>query len=277
MSFLYPMCSSSKGNCSYIGSQERGVLIDAGLGIRSFLSQLALIGVAKEAVRGIFVTHEHSDHVKGLSRIQKELQVPVYASQGTLSCLIQKGYLPSDAPMKVVDSKAPERIGSFVVSAFPTPHDSVESQAYQIHIQEEQKTVTVCTDLGYITEEIHHRLVQSDLLMLESNYDPYLLQSGCYPYFLKRRIAGSGGHLSNADCAAEISALYDLGVRHFVLGHLSEENNRPELAYANILSALERKGGRLQEDFTLSVAPKTNVGRTIPILRRGGSLCLQSI
>lgn len=264
MAFIYPMCSSSKGNCTYVGNQDEGVLIDAGLGIRGFLKHLSLIGVEKQAIRGIFVTHEHSDHVKGLARIQKELDVPVYASNRTLSKLAEKGFLWEEGFIQSIDSQ-PQQAGGFVVEAFSTPHDSVESQAYQIHIAG-GKTVTVCTDLGHVTSEIHERLASSDLLLLESNYDPAMLEMGPYPEFLKRRIAGSRGHLSNTDCGYEITRLYEEGVRHFVLGHLSEENNRPELAYANVVSYLQQAGAQVQKDFTLWVAPKNNEGQVVPVL-----------
>ena len=263
MSFIYPLCSSSKGNCTYVGTDSEGILIDAGIGIRNFNTHLSFIGLDKKAVKAIFITHEHSDHIKGLSRIQKELKVPVFASTGTLEALLQKQALSLEFPCQALDSCGIS-IGNMYVSAFETPHDSIQSQAYQIDMPDGKK-VTVCTDLGHITPEIHQRLSESDLLLLESNYEKNLLQIGIYPPFLKRRIAGSRGHLSNDDCADEISSLFDLGINNFVLGHLSEENNYPELALAGVVSRLGKKGAVINQDYTLFVAPKTNVGTTIEI------------
>ncbi len=259
MSFLYPLCSSSKGNCTYIGTKESGVLVDAGVGIRNFKAHLALIGVEPAAIQGIFVTHEHSDHVKGLARIQKELGVPVYSSAGTLQALREKGILSVQTPVFRIGEKA-VCVADMEVKAFPTPHDCAESQGYVIETADHRKAA-ICTDLGYVPEHVHACLQDCDLVLLESNYEPTLLQMGIYPPYLKRRIAGRHGHLSNDDCTDEICRLLDLGVERFVLGHLSEENNRPELAFESVLAALTCKGAKLDKDFQLSVAPKTNTGK----------------
>lgn len=263
MAFLYPLASSSKGNCSYVGTKQNGILIDAGVGIRNFVAHMSLIGIHTKAIRGIFVTHEHSDHIKGLSRIQTALKVPVYGSKGTLVSLLEKGILNPHSDLRVI-SEETVYLDGMAVSAFHTPHDSAESQCYRIET-EDYKKICICTDLGHMTEEIHQQLSQSDLVMLESNYEENLLQIGIYPPFLKRRIAGLRGHLSNGDCAEEIAALYEKGIRHFVLGHLSEENNRPELAFANIVHKLSECDAALESDYQLFVAPKTNTGKVIEV------------
>ena len=263
MSFIYPLASSSSGNCIYVGDQKQGILIDAGIGIRSFAAHMALIGIHSKAIQGIFVTHEHSDHIKGLARIQQALKVPVYASRGTLKRLLEKQVLSVQAPTQLATGEG-VRAGSFQITAFPTPHDCEESQCYRIGLPD-GKQVSVCTDLGHMTEEIHSHLVQSDLVMLESNYEESLLAVGKYPFFLKRRISGAHGHLSNEDCGKEIKRLYEAGVKRFVLGHLSEENNRPELAYANIVHILGECGAVAAKDFELMVAPKANQGKWMEI------------
>lgn len=263
MAFLYPLASSSKGNCSYVGTKENGLLIDAGVGIRTFAAHMSFIGIHSRAIKGIFITHEHSDHIKGLSRIQTALRVPVYASKGTLASLIQKGVLSPHCDFRVVD-KEEIVLSGMTVKAFHTPHDSAESQCYRV-MTEDHKQICVCTDLGHMTEEIHQELAQSDLVMLESNYEEEMLRMGRYPAFLKRRIAGKNGHLSNCDCADEIAALYGQGIRRFVLGHLSEENNRPEIAFMNIVHRLSQENAVLESDYQLTVAPKTNTGKMIEV------------
>lgn len=258
MPFLYSFCSSSKGNCTYIGSKTCGVLIDAGIGIRNFAAHLALVGISSDAIKGIFVTHEHSDHIKGLKRLQSALKVPVYASGKTLAVLAEKdavnaqyGLLPIAEELELAGMK---------ILPFRTSHDAVESQCYSVTFPDGKK-IALCTDLGVVTPAIHEVLSGSDLVLLESNYEPELLRIGGYPPFLKRRIAGTSGHLSNLDAAEEICRLYDAGVRRFVLGHLSEENNLPTLALQQVVNSLAEKDAMIGQDYTLWVAPKTNHGK----------------
>lgn len=263
MAFLYSFASSSKGNCTYVGSKQNGILIDAGIGIRQFVSHTKELGIQPGAVKGIFITHEHTDHVKGLARIQKQLNVPVYASKGTLVAMLEKGQVGPDIHLEVISDK-PAEICDMKLTAFRTSHDSSESQCYHIET-DDHKRVSICTDLGYVTEDIHTYLTQSDLVFLESNYDERMLQAGRYPYFLKRRIAGGKGHLSNSDCAEEIAKLYQAGIEKFVLGHLSEENNHPDVAEANIHERMLRDGAKAGADYLLSVAPVRNCGAVIEV------------
>lgn len=262
MLFLYSFCSSSKGNCTYIGSKTSGILIDAGISIRNFAAHMALLGIATDAIKGIFVTHEHSDHIKGLRRIQSALKVPVYASGRTLSALVEKQAVNPEYGLSPVSE--PLKLEGMTITPFSTSHDSAQSQCYWVSFPEGKK-ITVCTDLGVVTDTVHEALLGSDLVLLESNYEKSLLQMGIYPPFLKRRIAGEAGHLSNDDSAAEICKLYDAGVRNFVLGHLSEENNMPALAMGKVVSELEKKGGHIGEDYSLWVAPKTNNGKIVEV------------
>lgn len=263
MSFLYSLCSSSKGNCTYVGSRESGILIDAGIGIRNFSAHLSMIGLKSNAIKGILITHEHGDHIKGLARIQAALNVPVYASEGTLGVLLDKGAVNPNMQMHVLSGEKME-IADLQVHAFQTPHDCMDGQGYCIAFPD-GKRVAVCTDLGYVTKEIHNQLLHNDLVLLESNYEEALLKIGMYPPFLKRRIAGDLGHLSNEDCSNEICSLFDSGIKKFVLGHLSEENNRPDLAYINVVTELAKKGAQPDRDFSLHVAPKTNIGKIIEV------------
>lgn len=266
MPFIYSLCSSSKGNCTYLGSQTDGILIDAGIGIRNFASRMSLIGVNPSAVRGIFVTHEHSDHIKGLSKIQAKLKVPVYASEGTCLAIREKGAVEDPTCLHVLSPNYNPSvwIEKMEVSSFFTSHDSAQSQCYTVAFPE-GKRAAVCTDLGLVTPDVHQALLGSDLVLLESNYEKTMLQLGIYPPFLKRRIAGKRGHLSNEDCAEEICKLYQSGIKKFILGHLSEENNYPELAFTNVVAELEKVGAALKNDYDLWVAPKDNHGEIVTI------------
>ncbi len=262
MSFIYTLCSSSKGNCTYIGTKKSGVLIDAGIGIKKFATHLSMIDVKKSAIKAIFVTHEHTDHISGLARIQKALNIPLYASKGTLKQLVLKGTVSESDNLNEINESV--LIDDIKISPFKTPHDCVESVGYVINTPDNKK-ISICTDLGYVTDGIHNSICGSDFVLIESNYDKGLLEVSDYPYMLKKRIAGEKGHLSNEDCTAEILKLFSEGTKNFLLGHLSEQNNRPELAYAHVVSALAKQGAKVAVDYNLKVAPKTNVGNIIEV------------
>lgn len=265
MTFIYPLCSSSKGNCTYIGTKDRGILIDAGIGIRSFISQLKLTGINLSAIRGIFVTHEHSDHAKGLKRIQQELNVPVLASNGTLQALYNKQLIDINKTIYKLNAGQEVLVADMGVFGFNTPHDSAESFAYKITTSDNKK-ISVCTDLGYVTESVHDYLKDCNAILLESNYEQSLLEMGSYPLFLKERILGKYGHLSNDNCADEVCKLVNLGVEKFILGHLSQENNMPDIAYSNVVEYLLKNDMSINKDYTLKVAPVVNDGSVIEMI-----------
>ena len=261
MSLLYSLCSSSKGNCHFVGTPEDGLLIDGGIGIRNYAAQLALAGISLCAPKAVLVTHEHSDHVSGLQKIALRHHLPVYGTPGTLDALVQKGILDYSLDLRVIQPGETVSLGSQSFTAIETPHDSAQSCCYRV--EQADQTVMVCTDLGQVTQQIHSALSGCDTVLLESNYDQEMMDHSPYPYFLRRRIQGSRGHLSNDACADELVKLVQAGVKRFVLGHLSQENNRPELAYQNALSALLSTGAAPGEDFTLWVAPRMNNGRIV--------------
>lgn len=263
MSFIYSLCSSSSGNATYVGDKNSGILIDAGLPLRTFKRALSFGGIDITAVKAIFITHEHSDHIKGLTAIGNATGVPIYAYKNTLKCLIHNGNLPQNATVHDV-SDGTAYIHNMSVTAFKTPHDSLSSVGYKIML-EDGKKICVCTDLGYITDEVYDNLVQSNAVLIESNYDERMLTTGPYPAFLKKRIASNNGHLSNADCADTLINLFNDGTTKFILGHLSENNNRPELAYKAAIDGLIKTGAVLERDFSLSIARKQTIGEMVTI------------
>lgn len=261
MSLLYSLCSSSKGNCHYVGTPQSGVLIDGGIGIRNYAAQLALAGVSLTAPKAVLVTHEHSDHVSGLQKIALRHHLPVYGTPGTLDALVQKGILDYSLDLRLIQPGETVSLGDQSFTAVPTPHDSAQSCCYRV--EQADQTVMVCTDLGRVTQEVHNALLSCDTVLLESNYDEEMMAHSPYPYFLRQRIQGGRGHLSNDACAEELVLLAKAGVKRFVLGHLSQENNRPELAYQNALTTLLQAGAVPGGDFTLWVAPRMNCGRVV--------------
>lgn len=258
MARLCPLFSGSSGNSYFIGARSGGVLIDAGRSARQLEGMLRLCGVDPLAVQAVLVTHEHSDHVSGLRVFAKKYGLPVYGSAGTLEAIG-----PGLEGARLVEIGEGARLAGMEVRAFPTSHDCAEPTGYRIHTAD-GRNFCLATDLGYLSEPVKAALSGCDMVVLESNHDVELLRNGPYPYYLKRRILSDQGHLSNRDCAAFLPQLLKSGVRRFMLGHLSRENNRPQLALETAEAALCQAGYTREVDYLLEAAPVENTaGRTV--------------
>ncbi|MDD6032664.1 MAG: MBL fold metallo-hydrolase [Oscillospiraceae bacterium] len=258
MSFYFNLCSSSSGNATYLGDLEGGILFDAGIGIRSCKRLLESAGVSPERVKAIFLTHEHSDHVKGLEPLSTRYHIPVYGSDGTLRSLLDSGRISGTQELRVLDGKV--ELDGYEILPFPTSHDSPGSVGYRIHTPD-GVSAAVCTDLGYVSAEVLEGISGCDFVMLESNYDEVMLKNGPYPYFLKQRIAGRKGHLSNLQCAETLEKLIRSGATQIRLAHLSEHNNLPELAFRTVEEYLSDCGLLLNRDYRMDVLPKVSDGK----------------
>ena len=209
-----------------------------GKGVRTTGAALKSLGLNIADCDGILVTHEHSDHVKGLSTFLKKNPLPVYGGADTLDFLDANGIVPPTCELNTLSSRE-EDIGAFGVQAFPTSHD-VPCVGYRIHTPD-GKTMTIATDLGVLTPPVHEALSGCDLVALESNYDLHMLRSGPYPYYLRARIESARGHLSNDECSAKLLELVQEGCKKFALCHLSQENNTPMLALQTVSTPLVRQ------------------------------------
>ncbi len=251
MSRILPIASSSSGNCTYIGHKTDGILVDAGISCKGIVDGLSAAAVDPSALRGIFITHEHIDHIQGLRVFTKKYKVPVFASVTTASALI-------NAVPEIEDSlhiiEAPISVGELSVERFATSHDCEGSSGYVIHLPD-GKRCAVCTDLGYVSAEVHSALTGCEALLFESNHDVAMLQKGSYPPHLKTRILSDKGHLSNVSASAELSKLVESGLTRIILGHLSRENNKPEIARSTARAALMDKGMVEDSDYSLYIAP----------------------
>lgn len=258
---IYPICSSSKGNCTYVCNRNTGLLIDAGFGIRNLNKYLNDANFSKKDIKAIFITHEHIDHISGLQSIIRNLSIPVFASKGTINSLLDKNKIFDKTMLYEINTQKSVYIDDFEISAFPTPHDCAESLGFCIY--NNNKKFSICTDIGYATPIIRQKLIGSNLILLESNYDCNLLQISPYPHHLKKRITSNLGHLSNDEAAQLIRYLITNGVNNFILGHLSQMNNTPDLALQTTISYLIQHNLKINKDYYLNVAPIRNNSVTI--------------
>jgi len=248
MAKLFPMFSGSSGNCTYVGGAQGAVLIDAGHSATSILKKMEAHGMKKDNIQGVLITHEHSDHIKGLPLLIKRTGWKVFASDGTAAAL--REYLP-EAEIEIIEKSAD--LGGISVERFNTPHDCLGSSGYKITLADGLK-FAVCTDLGHVTDEIRQAIYGCDGVLIESNHDVMMLQNGPYPFELKCRISGENGHLSNAACAIELPNLIKSGATRIILGHISRENNTPDIALATARAALFDTGLREDYDYILRAA-----------------------
>jgi phosphoribosyl 1,2-cyclic phosphodiesterase len=258
MSRLFPIASSSSGNCTYIGHKSDGILVDAGISCKGIATALDLCAVDPATLRGIFITHEHIDHVQGLRVFVKKFKTPVFASTLTANALVSEIPEIEDC-IHILDGDV--CLGDMRIQRFATSHDCAGSSGYVVHLDDGRKCA-VCTDLGFVSEEVHQALLGCEAVLFESNHDVAMLQKGSYPPHLKNRILSDKGHLSNVSCAAELQRLVESGTTRIVLGHLSRENNLPEIARSCAVAALMDKRMVEDEDYTLYIAPPKN-GKTI--------------
>lgn len=250
--------SGSSGNCTLISDGEVSLLVDMGRSCRATVTALRTIGVAAEDINAVLVTHEHSDHINGLMTFLKRYPIPVFGAAGTLGYLRRYSLVPPDARLIEVDDLTDFSVGNITAKAFATNHDSEACVGFRFWFESGAKAA-IATDLGCISDDILAALRGCDLVALESNYDELMLASGSYPIYLKRRIRSDKGHLSNSACAETAVQLAACGTRQMVLMHLSQENNRPELALTTCLSRLEDCGYSL----AVCVAPRHDIGEVI--------------
>ena len=249
--------SSSSGNSTFLSSGKTNILIDAGVSAKRLKMSLLRREVDPQSLAGIFITHEHVDHINGVRVLASGFNIPVYATEGTLSYMQENGTLNGKFPFEVIPYEGMQ-VGDIFIRPFRTPHDSRESCGYKIELPHSQ-TAAVATDIGVITDEIKENLMGCDLVMLESNHDIGMLQNGPYPYMLKRRILSDRGHLSNIACGEMAAELIKKGTSRIYLGHLSEENNFPDLAFQTSLAAITEKTGAVcGRDYILEVCRTEN-------------------
>ena len=261
---MFKFCSlysGSSGNCSLIQTETTKILIDAGESTKKITEALNSINVDPKDIDGIIITHEHSDHTKGLGNFSKKYNIPVYANKETWNAMINQKEKINEENINYF-SFEDFKIGDIKIKPFPIPHDAANPCGFNIY--HKRKKMSIATDLGHMNKDIISNLEKSSFLLLESNYEPEVLKCSSYPYLLKKRIEGPNGHLSNIDAGKTISYLSNYGLKNVMLGHLSKENNFPELAYKTVLNELIENN--VSENIvSLNVANRYGVSQIIDI------------
>ena len=244
--------SGSSGNCYYLGDDSHGILIDAGISARTIRRCLRDIKVDLDRIWGVFVTHDHADHIRGIGTLGERFNVPVYTTRlvhngiNRSYCVTQK----LSTCQKYIEKGETVTVGKFTVTSFPVSHDATDNVGYTVEY--DGKVFTFATDLGYVSKDVIEHLEQCDYMILEANYDEQLLLTGKYPYHLKRRIISETGHLSNDQAGKCLADYYHERLKHIFLCHLSKENNMPELAQSTIERYLNAKNIKVGEDVQLT-------------------------
>ena len=259
-----PLYSGSSGNSIFIRSDRAKILIDAGLPGKKIDEALSNIDETANGLNGIFVTHEHSDHIKGIGVISRKYDVPIYANKKTWEAMASSIGKIKEHNIKIMDRRSIVNIEDLAIKSFAIPHDAVCPVGYTI--VNDNKMVSVATDFGTYTEEIHNNIKDSKVILLESNHDVNMLKMGPYPYVLKRRILSEIGHLSNEACGEAIINVLKSGLgKKIFLGHLSRTNNNPDLAYQTVLDVLKANGVKEGEDVFLTLARRNEASECITL------------
>lgn len=259
---LCSIASGSSGNCIYTGTDNTGILIDAGISAKRIEQGLASIDRNIKEIKGIFVSHEHSDHIKGIGVLARKHQIPIYGTKGTIEAIKQctsLGKIDEDL-YHVIQAEEQVQIDDLVVKPFAISHDAAEPVAYRMECGE--KSAAIATDLGFYNQNIVDKLQNLDVLLLESNHDIHMLQVGAYPYPLKQRILSDRGHLSNESAGKLLCHLLHDDLKAVFLGHLSKDNNYEELAYETVKLEITLGSEKYEpEDFLIEVAKRDSVSR----------------
>lgn len=250
--------SGSSGNCYYLYTDNDGLLIDAGVGVRALKKYFRDYGLSLSKVRHILITHDHADHIKCVGSLSYDYQLPVYATQIVHEGIDRNYCVTRKVNMglrKMVEPGQSIQLGDFAVTPFTVPHDSSDNVGYQI--EAEGITFCIITDAGHVTPEMASYISRANYLVIEANHDVEMLEQGSYPRHLKARIACPTGHLSNAACGEAIANHASEHLRYVWLCHLSAENNHPELARKTVEAILRSYGIVPGVDFQMEVLKRT--------------------
>ncbi|MBR2133870.1 MAG: MBL fold metallo-hydrolase [Eubacterium sp.] len=251
--------SGSSGNSILISSKGHNFLVDIGVSAKRCEQALSDLGVDPDSIDAVFVTHEHSDHSQGLRVFCSRHKTPLFAPELCLEAMLESGLINDKVRFEKLDYAM--ELSGIEIKAFHQSHDSEDCVGYRFELPD-SRSISVCTDTGYVTDNARQVLLGTDMIFLESNHEISMVEIGPYPYPLKKRILGDRGHLSNFACGEFIKELSKSGTTRFVLSHLSRENNTPDIAKQSALSSLA-EAGMSENDYRLYVSPPVNESRGI--------------
>jgi phosphoribosyl 1,2-cyclic phosphodiesterase len=261
------LASGSSGNCQYIATEEFRVLLDVGLAGKRIVQGLESIGENAEKINGILVTHEHSDHIKGIGILSRRFNIPIYANTKTWEVMRNKIGVVQEENIRYFETGKPFEIGDISIKAFPISHDAVEPVAFSFH--HDKAKISIATDLGYVSDEIKEEIQDADFLVLESNHDVNMLKMGSYPWYLKKRILGDHGHISNDTAGSVLADMVESNgsLRHVLLAHLSKENNFPELAFETVKEILTARKIKVGMDINIDLTYRDRVSKVYEVYK----------
>jgi len=251
------LASGSSGNCFFVGTDNYGILIDAGVSIRVMKKALKENGIAIEQIMGVFITHEHSDHIRSIGCMGEKYGIPVFTTEKIHQGIESSPFIDAKlfTSRRTIEKEIPVNIKDLKITAFEVPHDASECVGYLITFK--QHKLVLATDVGHINEKVGEYIRIANHLIIEANYDREMLFNGKYPDFLKERISNGTGHLSNSEVADFLAANFDLHLKNIWLCHLSRDNNHPELACKTVEMAMQQYGIRIGKDVNLIALKRT--------------------
>jgi len=251
------LSSGSSGNCYFLGTEEFGVLFDAGIGIRSIKKTLKDNGIGLENIMAVFITHDHADHILSVGSLGDKYGIPVYTTEKIHQGIEHSRFLSEKlgTSRRLLEKEEPVFIKDFKITAFDVPHDSSDCVGYMVDYHHHKWVLA--TDVGEINEKVGDYIRRANHLVVESNYDREMLDKGKYPTFLKERISNGKGHLSNTETATFLASNFDLHLKNIFLCHLSHENNHPDLALKTLEMEMGQFGIRIGKDVNVAVLKRT--------------------
>ena len=251
------LASGSSGNCYYLGTDNYGILLDAGVSMRFLKKVLKENEIGLEKIMAVFITHEHVDHIKSVVSLGEKFGIPVYATEKVHSGIDNSLYIKDKlyTSRRFIEKENTLDIKDLKITAFDVPHDSSDCVGYLVSYG--QQNFVLVTDAGHINEKVGEYIRIANHLVVEANYDHEMLLQGKYPKFLKKRISNGTGHLCNSETAGFLAANFDLHLKNIWLCHLSRDNNHPELACKTVEIAMQQQGIRIGKDVNLEALKRT--------------------
>lgn len=263
MNFM-TIASGSSGNCTFVGTDKTSILVDVGITRKRIAEGLNSIDLKLDDISGILITHEHIDHIRALGVISRNLGLPIYATKATCAAILSTKELGDmdHTLFNYIDIDVPFNIGDICMTAHSIWHDAVDPVCYTVDADD--KKISIATDLGDYDNYLISSLLDSDIIHIEANHDIRMLEVGPYPYHLKQRILSKRGHLSNEASGRLIKSILNDHIKHISLGHLSKENNYPDLAYEAVKNELLNNDfSNDVRDFDLTVSKRDECGPLI--------------